>query len=53
MTKQDVLHMSDKDLLEMDYFLTEEDEDGFGEEVFYILTRNVQFACKRLIDGVV
>lgn len=36
MTKQDVLHMSDKDLLDMDYFLTEEDEDGFGEEGFYI-----------------
>ena len=32
MTRQDVLHMSDNDLLDMDYFLTEEDEDGFGEE---------------------
>ena len=36
MTQQDVLHMSDKDLLDMDYFLTEEDDDGFGEEGFYI-----------------
>ena len=36
MTQQDMLHMSDKDLLDMDYFLTEEDDDGFGEEGFYI-----------------
>ena len=36
MTRQDILHMSDSDLLDMDYFLNEEDNDDFGEEGFYI-----------------
>lgn len=37
MTAQDILHMSDSDLLDLDYFLSEEDEfDDFGEEGFYI-----------------
>ena len=37
MTSDDVRHMSDDDLLDMDYFLTEEDEDDdFGEEGFYL-----------------
>lgn len=36
MTKQMILRMSDHDLLEMDYFLTDEDDDDFGEEGFYI-----------------
>ena len=36
MTKAMVLHMSDHDLLDMDYFLTDEDDDDFGEEGFYI-----------------
>lgn len=36
MTKQDVLRMSDSDLLDMDYFLNDEDDDDFGEEGFYI-----------------
>jgi len=35
-TRQDILHMSDSDLLDMDYFLNEEDSDDFGEEDFYI-----------------
>lgn len=36
MTKQDILHMSDSDLLDMDYFLTDEDDEDIGEEGFYI-----------------
>lgn len=36
MTKQDILHMSASDLLDMDYFLNEEDSDDFGEDGFYI-----------------
>lgn len=37
MSKQDILNMSDGDLLDMDYFLNDEDDDYFGEEGFYIL----------------
>ncbi len=37
MSKQDILNMSDSDLLDMDYFLNDEDDDDFGEEGFYIL----------------
>lgn len=37
MTAADVRRMSDDDLLDMDYFLNEEDfEDEVGEEGFYI-----------------
>ena len=37
MTRKDVLEMSDNDLLDMDYFLNEEDfDDDFGEPGFYI-----------------
>ncbi len=37
MTSQDIQHMSDSDLLDMDYFLNEEDcDDDFGEDGFYI-----------------
>jgi hypothetical protein len=36
MTKQDILHMSDSDLLDMDYFLNDEDLDDFGEDGFFI-----------------
>lgn len=37
MTRNDVLHMSDNDLLDMDYFLHDEDtDDDFGEPGFYI-----------------
>lgn len=36
MTAEDVRNMSDEDLLDMDYFLNEELDDGFGEEGFYI-----------------
>ena len=37
MTRDDVLHMTDNDLLDMDYFLTDEDSvDDYGEEGFYI-----------------
>lgn len=38
MTSEDIRHMSEDDLLDMDYFLNEDDpfDDLFGEEVFYI-----------------
>ena len=37
MTRKDVLEMRDNDLLDMDYFLNEEDfDDDFGEPGFYI-----------------
>ncbi|MDD5935075.1 MAG: hypothetical protein PUC65_05815 [Clostridiales bacterium] len=38
MTRDDIKHMSDDDLLDMDYFLHEDDDldDEFGAEGFYI-----------------
>ena len=38
MTADDIKNMSDNDLLDMDYFLHEDDDldDDFGEEDFYI-----------------
>ena len=37
MIRHDIKHMSDSDLLDMDYFLHEfDDDDDFGEEGFYI-----------------
>lgn len=38
MTPDDIKHMSDNDLLDMDYFLHEDDDldDDFGKEGFYI-----------------
>ena len=38
MTSKDIRHMSEDDLLDMDYILNEEDpfDDLFGEEGFYI-----------------
>lgn len=36
MTAEDIRNMSDDNLLDMDYFLNENDEDVFGEEGFYI-----------------
>ena len=38
MTSRDIRHMSEDDLLDMDYFLNEDDpfDDLFGEEGFYI-----------------
>ena len=32
MTPDDIKHMSDSDLLDMDYFLNEDEDDEFGEE---------------------
>ena len=39
MTSEDILHMSEDDLLDMYYFLNEYDpfDDLFGEDGFYIL----------------
>lgn len=48
MTKQDVLRMSDSDLLDMDYFLNDEDDDDFGEEGFKSSDDNRLFNCARL-----
>ena len=37
MSKKDILNMSDDDLLDMDYFLNDDDlDDDYGEEGFYI-----------------
>ena len=37
MTAHDIKHMSDSDLLDMDYFLHEfDDDDDCGEEGFYL-----------------
>ena len=37
MTPKDIRDMGDNDLLDMDYFLHEDDlDDDFGEESFYI-----------------
>ena len=38
MEQSDILNMSDDDLLDMDYFLHEDDDldDDFGEEGFFI-----------------
>lgn len=38
MSSEDIRHMSGDDLLDMDYFLNEDDpfDDLFGEEGFYI-----------------
>lgn len=37
LTSEDIRSMSDDDLLDLDYFLNDEDaDDGFGEEGFYI-----------------
>ena len=36
MTSDDIRHMGDGDLLDMDFFLNDEDLDDVGEEGFYI-----------------
>ena len=37
MTSEDIRHMSEDDLLDMDYFLNEDDlDDDFGKEGFYL-----------------
>ena len=37
LTSTDIRHMSEEDLLDMDYFLNEDElDDYFGEEGFYI-----------------
>ena len=37
MTARDIRNMSDSDLMDMDYFLNEDElDDEFGEEGFYI-----------------
>ena len=37
MASEDIRHMSEDDLLDMDYFLNEDDlDDDFGKEGFYL-----------------
>ena len=37
LTSMDIRHMSEEDLLDMDYFLNDDElDDDFGEEGFYI-----------------
>lgn len=37
MTAKDIRNMSEADLLDMDYFLNDDElDDGFGEEGFYL-----------------
>ena len=37
MTSRDIRHMSEEELLDMDYFLNDDElDDDFGEEGFYI-----------------
>ena len=36
MTSEDIRHMNAMDLIDMDYFLNDEDTDDVGEEGFYI-----------------
>ena len=37
MTSEDIRHMNEEALLDMDYFLNDDElDDGFGEESFYI-----------------
>ena len=37
MTSRDISHMSEEELLDMDYFLNDDElDDDFGEEGFYI-----------------
>ena len=37
MTSEDIRHMSEDDLLDMDYFLNDDDlDEEFGEEGFYL-----------------
>ena len=36
MSKKDILHMSDDDLLDMDYFLHKDEEDIFDEGGFFL-----------------
>ena len=39
MTSADIRHMSEEDLLDMDYFLNDDElDDDFGEEGFYIFS---------------
>ena len=48
MTADDIRHMSEDDLLDMDYFLNEDDEFGEdfpGAEGFYIF-QNLSFTCR-------
>ena len=46
MTSEDIRRMSEDDLLDMDYFLNEDDpfDDDFGEEGFYIRI-TIYFSC--------
>ena len=53
MTSEDIRHMSEDDLLDMDYFLNEDDlfDDGAGVESFYIFYPMSSHLYARLIAG--
>ena len=48
MTSEDIRHMSEDDLLDMDYFLNEDDpfDDLFGERVFILLSGKIGISYK-------
>ena len=48
MTSEDIRHMSEDDLLDMDYFLNEDDpfDDLFGERVFLLLSGKIGISYK-------
>ena len=49
MSRQDIKHMSDSDLLDMDYFLHEfDDDDEVGAEGFYIFQTTSSISRARL-----
>ena len=48
MTSMDIRHMSEDDLLDMDYFLNDNElDDDFGEEGFYNRTPKAVFPIKQ------
>ena len=53
MTSEDIRHMSEDDLLDMDYFLNEDDlfADEAGVEGFYIFKTVSSTLCARLRAG--
>ena len=55
MDQSDILNMSDDDLLDMDYFLHEDDDldDDFGEEGFFIFySKIVCLPCPSFLIGI-
>ena len=52
MTSQDIRIMSEDALLDMDYFLNDDElDDGFGERFLYLLSHLSSACCARLRAG--